>query len=171
MPAHADKGLLVDAFPRDLLAVGSQLQEIDSLMVQPLALCDVPQRVAHDAPRHARAEIVAVVESVHGIHHVFLAQAGILQVRQLVAAGVGDRLTGKKTFAHALIVKLGSGIGVGHGDLDRLAIEFLGVINRLLDGFFGLARKADDEVAVNVNPDLLAVLHEVRGPSRPWRPS
>ena len=82
-------------------------------------------------------------------------------MRKLVAAGVGDRFAGQETFARSLIVQLGAGIGVGHGNLNRFAIEFLGEIDGLLDGFFRFAGKADDEIAVNANAHLLAVLHEV----------
>ena len=73
---------------------------------------------------------------------------------------VRDGFAGEETFTHALVVKFGAGIGVGHGNLNRLAIQFLGVVDGLLDGLFGFAGKADDEIAVHVNADLLAVLHE-----------
>ena len=71
-----------------------------------------------------------------------LREAGILEVRKLVAAVIGDRFAGEEAFARALIVQLGAGIGVGHGNLNRLAIEFLGEVDRLLDGFLGFAGQA-----------------------------
>ena len=66
----------------------------------------------------------------------------------------------RKPFASSLLVEFSAGIGVGHGDLNRFAVEFLGVIDRSFDGFFRFARQTDDEIAVNANADFLAILHE-----------
>ena len=65
---------------------------------------DHPQGFAHDAPGHARAEIVAVVEAVDGLNHVFLRKAGIFKVRKLVASDIRDGFAGEEAFARALVV-------------------------------------------------------------------
>ena len=48
-----------------------------------------------------------------------------------------------------------------HGDLDGLHVEFLGKVDGAADRLAGLARKPEDEVAVNRESQLLAVLHEL----------
>jgi len=53
-----------------------------------------------------------------------------------------------------------SGHGVGQRNLNRLAIQFLREVNRLLNRLFGLAWQADDEVAMHFDPDFAAVLHK-----------
>ena len=75
-------------------AVRAELHEIHGLMIEALALVSVPQRVANDAPGDLRPEIVAVVEAVDGLDHVFLRKAGIFEVRKLVAAIIGDGFAG-----------------------------------------------------------------------------
>ena len=107
----------------------------EGLVVQALALVRIPQSVANDAPSDARPEIVSVIELVDAGHHVLPGQVRILQVRKLVAAVVGNGFAGEKAFAHTLIVELGAGIGMGHGDLDGLAVQLLGVFDRLLAWF------------------------------------
>src|SRR5213078_2135487 len=44
---------------------------------------------------------------------------------------------------------------------NRFAVQLLGKVNRFLDGFFRLARQADDEVAVHFDSILAAMLAEV----------
>src|SRR6202030_2832443 len=56
-PRHGDHRLLaVAALAYPLPALGAQLQEIDSFVIQPLAFIAVPQRFAHDAPDDPRTE-------------------------------------------------------------------------------------------------------------------
>src|SRR5207302_11467669 len=65
--------------------------------------------------------------------------------------------------ARGEIVKLGTGIGVGDGDLDRLAIECLGEVDSVADGFLGFAGETEDEVGVDDEAEVMAVLHEIAG--------
>ena len=62
-----------------------------------------------------------------------------------------------------MVVQLGAGHGVSERDLDGFAVEFLGEIDGLLDGFTGFAGQADDEVAVNLDADFVAIFHELAG--------
>ncbi len=49
---------------------------------------------------------------------------------------------------------------MGHGNLNGFAVEFFCVLDGLFDGLLGLAGQADDEIAVNVDANFLAVLNE-----------
>src|SRR5271154_6782135 len=97
---HCNHRLLCHAtLTSHLLTIRPQLQEVYRFMIETLTLMPVPERVANDAPRNSRPEVVAVVEPVHCVNHVFLGKAGILQVRKLMAAFVRDGLTRQETFA------------------------------------------------------------------------
>ena len=61
------------------------------------------------------------------------------------------------------VVELGAGVGVGDGDLDGLAVERLGEVDGVADGLFGLAGQAEDEVGVDDEAEVVAVLDEVAG--------
>ena len=52
---------------------------------------------------------------------------------------------------------------MGDGDLDGLAVERLGEVDGVADGLFGLAGQAEDEVAVDDEAEVVAVLGEVAG--------
>ena len=84
-------------------------------------------------------------------------------MRKLMAAVVGDRFAGEETFAHALIVQFGAGIRMRHRHLNCFGIEFLGEVDRLLDRFLAFPRQSDDEIAVDADAELLAVLDEGAG--------
>src|SRR5467141_3003884 len=58
------------------------------------------------------------------------------------------------------VVQFRSRHGMRQRNLDRLAIQFLRVVDGFLNRLFGLARQADDEVAVYLDSDFAAVLHE-----------
>src|ERR1700730_8416896 len=129
-------------------------------MKETLALVPIPQRFTYDAPGNSRPEIVAVVEPVNRIQHVLPRETGVLQVRKLMAARIRDRFARQKTLAHTLIVKLRAWVSMSHRNLNRLAIEFLREIDGLLDGFLRFTRQSDDEIAVDMNANLLAILHK-----------
>ena len=84
---------------------------------------------------------------------------------------VGERFDAEESFLRHAVVKLGAGHGVSERDLNRFAVEFLGEVDGLVDGLVRFAGETDDEVAVNLDADLAAILHEGRGPFRRWRPS
>ena len=69
------------------------------------------------------------------------------------------------------VVELGAGVGVGDGDLDGLAVERLGEVDGVADGFLGLAGQAEDEVGVDDEAEVVAVAWRSRGRARRWRPS
>src|ERR1700733_9804313 len=85
---------------------------------------------------------------------------GILDMRQLVSAHVGEGFNLEETFLGHGIIKLSAGHGMSEGNLDSFGIEFLSKINGLLNSFARFARQPDDEVAVNANADFATILHE-----------
>src|ERR1700676_442552 len=84
-------------------------------------------------------------------------------MRQLMAAGIGESFDAQKTFLAHLVMQFGAGHGVSERNLDGFAIQFLGEVDGLVDGFLGFTGQADDEVAVNFDADLAAILHEFAG--------
>ena len=130
----------------------------------------------HDClPHHAEcslgAEVILVVEVVHHLHDVVGGQAGILDVRHLVAAAVFHALVGDEAVGLGEVVELGAGIGVGDGDLDGFAIQGLGEVDGVADGLLGFAGQAEDEVGVDDEAEVVAVLGEWRARAQRWRPS
>ena len=123
-----------------------------------------------DAERGLGAEVVFVVEAVHHLHHVLGGQAGILDVRHLVAAVVRHLLVGDQVVVLGVVVELGAGVGMRDRDLNGLAVERLGEVDRVADRLRRFAGKTDDEVAVDDQAELVAVLGEARA-ARRWRPS
>src|SRR6266853_3001513 len=158
---YGDNRLLeIAAFAHPLQAFGAQRQEFDCLVIQAFPLLSVPQRLFHDAPHNLRPKIILIIEAVHARHHLRLREMWVLDVRELVAAGIRQRLHFQETLLCHGVVQFRSRHGMRQRNLDRLAIEFLCEINGLLNRLLGLARQSDDEVAVNLDPHLAAVLHE-----------
>src|SRR3989441_8802998 len=136
------------------------LQKVHRLMIKALALVFVPQGFAHDAPDDARPKIILIVELIDASHHLFPREMRILDMGELVASGISQRFHPQKSLASHLIVEFRDGHGMSERNLNRLAIDFLGEFDCLLDGLFRLAGQPDDEVAVDLDADLLAVLHK-----------
>ena len=84
-------------------------------------------------------------------------------MRDLVAAFV-DHLRAfiqDEAVGFGVVVKLGARIGVRHRNLDGFHVEFLGEVDGAANGLLGLAGQAEDEVAVDDQAELLAVLGEL----------
>ena len=143
-----------------LVALRAQLQEGLGLDVEPGQVA-IDNRLPDHAERRLGPEVVLVVEAVHHLHHVVGGQAGILDVRHLVAAAVLHALVGDEAVGLGVVVKLGAGIGVGDRYLDSLAVQRLGEVDGVADRLLGLARQAEDEVAVDGEAEVVAVLGKV----------
>src|SRR5487761_1727938 len=76
-------------------SLSAESQERNRFVEQALALVRVPERLANDSPRHARAEIVGIIEPVHRFHHFLALQTGIFEVRKLMAADIGESFGGE----------------------------------------------------------------------------
>src|SRR5690349_20971041 len=97
---------------------------------------------------------------MHRAQDLLARKAGIFQMRQLMSARIGGRFFGQEAAAFGEIVELGARIGMCDRDLDRFAIELFREVDRLLNGLFGLPRQSKNEIAVNGDTKLLAVLDE-----------
>ena len=72
-------------------------------------------------------------------------------------------VVGDEAVDAGVLVELGAGEGVGDRDLDGFDVELLGELDGVADGFLRLAGKAEDEVAVDGEAELVAVAGEVAG--------
>ncbi len=129
-------------------------------MIEALALVAVPERFTHDAPYNLGAEIVFVVEAVHARHHFGLGQMRILDVGQLVSAGIGERFHFQEALLGHRFMQFRAGHGMREGDLNRFAVQLFGEVDGLLNRLARFAGQTDDEVAVHANADFTAILHE-----------
>src|SRR5580704_18714921 len=105
---HGNHGLRrVAALPYPLQTFGAQLQKAGSFLIEPLALVPVPQGFLYDAPRHTWPEVVLIIKTVHAVHHLGLRKMRILDVRQLVSAGIRERFHLQEAFLGHRIIQLG----------------------------------------------------------------
>ena len=123
----------------------------------------VDDRLPDDAGGGLGAEVVLVVEAVDHLHDVLDGETGVLDMSHLVTAGVSHDVVGDEAVFGGVVVELGAGEGVGDGDLNGLAVELLGEVDGVADGLAGLAREAEDEVGVDDEAEVVAVLDEVAG--------
>ncbi len=78
-----------------------------------------------------------------------------------MATGIRQCFYLQKTLRCHGVVKLRAWHGVGQGNLNGFAIQFLGEFDGFLNGLFRLARQANDEVAMHLDSILAAMLAEV----------
>ena len=78
-----------------------------------------------------------------------------------MTAAVLHLFVGDEVVARGEVVELGAGVGVGDGDLDGFAVEGLRKVDGVADGLFGFAGESEDEVGVNDQAEIVAVLDEV----------
>ena len=91
-------------------------------------------------------------------------RSGILDLRHLMSAfvdhlGVGDH----EAVLHRVVVEFGARVGVSHRHLNGLDVEFLGEVDGVANGFAGLAGQSQDEIAVDDQTELVAILGELAG--------
>src|ERR1700722_3570867 len=87
----------------------------------------------------------------------------ILNMRQLVSAHIRQCFDLEEALFGHRIVQLRAGHGMRDGNLNSFGIEFLGEIDGFLNGLASFAGQPDDEIAVNADTDLAAILHEGAG--------
>ena len=98
-------------------------------------------------------------------HNVVGGQAGVFNVRHLVAAFIHHgRSILDKSVGLGVVVEFGAGIGVGDGDLDGFAIKGLGEVDGIPDRLLGFAGKPEDEVGMDGEAELVAVARKIAGP-------
>src|ERR1700679_1278181 len=100
---------------------------------------------------------------MHHLHDVVDGKAGVLYVGHLVTVAVFHLLVGDETILFYEVEELSAGKGMSDGDLNGLAIEFLGELDGVADGSLGFARKAEDEITMYDEAKGLAVLDKGAG--------
>src|SRR5215813_11346482 len=156
------RGCRLVFLPHPLVAHGSSLQESFCFLVKTLPFGTVESCLAQDTERGLGPEIVLIVEAMHHFHHFFGGQIRILNLHHLMSTLVHHLgIRHQESILHDVIVELGAWVRMGHRNLDRFDVEFLGKVNGVADGLASLARQSEDEVAVNHQAKLVAVLGEL----------
>jgi len=145
-----------------LVALSTELHERFGFHIEARDVA-VDDGLPDDAGRGLGTEVVFVVELVHHLHHVLGGQAGVFDVCHLVTAAVFHVLVGDEVVLRGEVVELSARVSMGDGDLDGLAVERLGEVDRVPDRLLRLAGKAKDEVGVDDEAEVVAVLDEVAG--------
>ena len=147
-----------------LVPHGTRFQEGFGFFVQALPVIAVKCGFPQNAESRFRPEVILIVETVHGFENLGRGQPWVLNVRQLMSTlvdhlGVGDH----EAILHRVVVKFGAGIRVSDGYLDGLDIQFLGEVDGATDGFVRFPGQAQDEIAVDDQTQLVAILGELPG--------
>src|ERR1700733_259210 len=114
----------------------------------------------HHAPDSLGTEIIFRVEAVHPFHQLTAIEAGINGVGKLMAAGVGHAFDAHQAVLFGVLVKLRPGERMAERNLDGFNVQLFGELNGLTQSLARLAGKSHDEVAVNGQAQLVAVLGE-----------
>src|ERR1700730_3433529 len=164
---HADgflgfEGVLFLLETRGLVALGAELHEGLGFDVKAWDIA-IYNGLPGDAEGSLGAEIIFVVELVHHLHDVLGGKTGVFDVGHLVTATVLHLFVGDEVITRGEVVELCAGVGMGHRDLDGLAVEGLGEVDGVANGFFRFAGETEDEVGVDDEAEVVAVLDEVAG--------
>src|SRR5258706_1205085 len=151
--------LIGDVLP----ALGAKAEKVLGFLVKALALRPLENSLADDAPGGLGTEIIFAVEPLHPIHELgFIENAGIDYVRQLMTFLV-RHINLHQVIRFGVVVEFGARIGVRDGHLNRLGVQALGKVDRVPQRLASLPRKADNEITVNHQSQLVAVGSESLG--------
>src|SRR5215467_15654037 len=147
-----------------LVAGSPKLQKPLGLLIEALALTGVEGRFFQDAEDSFWTEVILVVEAVHSRKNIVGRQAGVFNVSELMSAFV-DHLAVRdhESVLDGVVIKLGARICVRDGNLNGFDVELLGESNGVVNALVRLAGQTHDEVAVNSEPELVAILSELAG--------
>src|SRR6266700_3761578 len=102
-----------------LVARVPQLQEGLGLFVEALAIVAVECRLAQDAKHRLRTEVILIVETMDRRKNLVRGKPGVLNVGQLMPTFVNHLIVADdEAILHRVVVKLGAGIGMCHGNLN-----------------------------------------------------
>src|SRR5487761_1328227 len=120
----------------------------------------VPDHLRHHLGDLARSEVELLVEGVHRLEDLRARQLRVLEHRRLHAPLVHQVgvVLGQPSLLLRLLVQGGARVRSGDGHLQRVGVDVLGELDRLLDRLLGLTGKADDERAVDGYAQVVAVL-------------
>ena len=146
-------------------ALAQELEELDAFAQAALHHVGAADHLADDRADLAGPEVEALVEGLHRVEDLGVAEMRIVQRRDLDAVLVdqfGVRGV-EPAVLHRLVVEEGAGIGRGQRHLDGVRVDPWRPADRLGDRLAGLARQAEDEGAVDGDAELVAVLGELLG--------
>ena len=148
-----------------LVPVAQEVEELDPLPQAPLHHFRALDHLAQDRGDLARAEIEAAVESLDRIEDLGVAQAGITQRRDLPPVIIHEVHVDvlEPAVLDRLLVKERPWVWRRQGNLERMWVHLLGEIDCLLDRLLRLARKTQDERAMDPDAELAAILGEPLG--------
>ena len=124
-----------------LVALRARLHECLGLDIQASYIA-IHDRLADDAPRRLGAEVVLVVEAMHQLVPALIDHGPVVD---------DEAILGGK------VIELRARIGMRDRYLDGLYVERLGEVDGVADRLFGFARKPEDKVAVDGQPQLMAI--------------
>src|SRR5271165_3180140 len=146
-------------------ALAQEAEKFSALAQPPPHHFRASDHLVDDRGDLARAEIEAAIEGLDRLENFCVAEAGIVQRRDLHAVFVDEGSIGfvEPAVLHRLIVKESAGVGRGERNLDRVRIDLGGEADRLLDRLSGFSRQAHDERAVDPDAEFAAILGETPG--------
>src|SRR5450759_4234048 len=156
--------LFLAVFLDPLVALRAQFKEGPRFFVQALAFGVVEHRFPQNAVRGLGTEIIRVVEVMDCLKDFRGGQTRILDLHHLVSAIVDHFcVAGHKAIFYREFVQFSSRVSMRHRNLDRLYVEFLGEVDRVLDGLASFSRQSEDEISVDYESQLVAILGELAG--------
>ena len=148
---------------RRLVALPQELEELHALAQAALHHLRAAHHLADDRGDLRRAEIEAPVEGLDAVEDLGVRQMRVVQRRDLHAVLVDQlgMLGVEPAILDRLLVQERAGIGRGERDLQRVRVDLGGEADGLLDRLLGLAGQAEDEGAVDLDAEFVAVLGEL----------
>src|SRR5579871_4883466 len=100
-----------------LVAGSAQFQKRLGFFVKTAALIPVKRCFPQDAENSLRSEIIFIIKTVHRREDLIGRQTRVLNMGELMPALVDHLAVGDhEAVLHGVVVKLGTGIGMGHGN-------------------------------------------------------
>src|SRR5215470_10045905 len=142
------------------LAAAQELEELDALAQAAAHHFRALDHLGDQGGDLAAPEIEALVKGLERLEDLGVRQVRIVQRRDLHATLVDEFGVAEVEPAvfDRLAVQIGARIGCGERDLDRVRVDFRGKADGFFDRLLGLTGKAEDEGAVDRDPELVAIL-------------
>ena len=151
------------ALERGRPPLAQELEELDALAQPALHHLRRAHHLVDDRGDLRRAEVERFVELLDRVENLAVAQVRIVQRRDLDAVVVDQiGVVGvEPAVLLGLLVQERAGIRRRERNLDGVRVDLLGEADGFLNGFLGFARQAEDEGAVDLDAQLVAVLGEL----------
>src|ERR1700760_1104136 len=142
--------------------LAQELEELHALAQPALHHLRATDHLADDRGDLRRTEVEALIECLDvvedfGVRQVLVRQRGDLHAVLVDQFGM---LGGEPAILHRLAIEEGAGIWRGQRHLDGVRVDSRGEADGLLDGLLRLARQPQDEGAVDLDAEVVAVAGE-----------